>query len=245
MIRTFKVLSLLLSYPTEALQEAAPEFRAAVESEGLVPAKRRTPLFALIDEIAGRDLYDLQERYILLFDRTRSLSLHLFEHVHGESRDRGQAMVDLMALYESHGLHIDAKELPDYLPLFLEFLATRPLAEAQSLLAQPLHVVTALRERLQKRKSAYAAVFRTLEGLADGKAETELLAALRGQPEDDPNDLEALDRIWEDEAVTFGPGDAAKGMTAPGGGCPATRATLARMDPPRAATNAEKGTSHG
>jgi len=73
MIRTFKVLSLLLSYPTEALQEAAPEFRAAVESEGLVPAKRRTPLFALIDEIAGRDLYDLQERYILLFDRTRSL----------------------------------------------------------------------------------------------------------------------------------------------------------------------------
>ena len=69
------------------------------------------------------DLYDLQERYVLLFDRTRSLSLHLFEHVHGESRDRGQAMVDLKALYERHGLHMSSSELPDHLPLFLEFLS--------------------------------------------------------------------------------------------------------------------------
>ncbi|MEJ2459788.1 MAG: hypothetical protein P8Y58_17260 [Novosphingobium sp.] len=50
---------------------------------------------ALIDDLVTRDLYDAQERYVLLFDRTRKLSLHLFEHVHGESRDRGQAMVDL------------------------------------------------------------------------------------------------------------------------------------------------------
>jgi nitrate reductase delta subunit len=253
MIRTFKIFSLLLSYPTEVVRVAAPEFRGVLESEGLVPARFRPPLYALIEELETGDLYDLQERYILLFDRTRSLSLHLFEHVHGESRDRGQAMVDLMALYESHGLHIDARELPDYLPLFLEFLATRPLAEAQSLLGQPLHVVTALGERLRRRKSAYAAVFRALEALADGKAEPESLAALLDEPEDDPNDLEALDKIWEEEAVTFGPGDAASGMngatnggmTAPGGGCPAARASLARMDPPPARPTAEKGTSHG
>jgi len=245
MIRTFKVLSLLLSYPTEAIREAAPEFRGVIESEALVPVRFRAPLFALIDEIAERDLYDLQERYVLLFDRTRSLSLHLFEHVHGESRDRGQAMVDLMALYESHGLAIGAKELPDYLPLFLEFLATCQMLEARSLLAQPLHVVTALRERLQKRKSVYTAAFRALEVLADGKAEAEPLAALLNEPEDDPNDLEALDRIWEEEVVTFGPGNNAAGMIAPGGACPATRATLARMDQPRVQTNAEKGTSHG
>jgi nitrate reductase molybdenum cofactor assembly chaperone NarJ/NarW len=245
MIRTFKVLSLLMSYPTEAIQEAAPEFRGVVESEALVPVRVRGPLFALIDELAERDLYDLQERYVLLFDRTRSLSLHLFEHVHGESRDRGQAMVDLMALYESHGLVIGAKELPDYLPLFLEFLATCRMLEARSLLAQPLHVVAALRERLQKRKSVYTAAFRALEVLADGKAEAEPLAALLSEPEDDPNDLEALDRVWEEEVVTFGPANSAAGMVAPGGSCPATRATLARMDQPRAQTNAEKGTSHG
>ena len=166
MIRTFKVLSLLLSYPTEEIRAAASGFHDVIESEGLVPARFRKGLHDVIDEVAARDLYDLQERYILLFDRTRSLSLHLFEHVHGESRDRGQAMVDLMALYESHGLYIGAKELPDYLPLFLEFLATQPLPEARSLLAQPLHVVTALGERLRKRKSVYAAVFRALEALA-------------------------------------------------------------------------------
>jgi nitrate reductase delta subunit len=253
MIRTFKVLSLLLSYPTEAIQEAAPECHGVIEAEGLVPPRFRPPLYALIDELGQGDLYDLQERYILLFDRTRSLSLHLFEHVHGESRDRGQAMVDLMALYESHGLVIDARELPDYLPLFLEFLATRPMAEARSLLAQPLHVVTALGERLRRRKSVYAAVFRALEAVADGKAESESLAALLDEPEDDPNDLEALDKIWEEEAVTFGPGDAASGtaggmtagMIAPGGGCPAARASLARMDQPLAQPTAEKGTSHG
>ena len=80
----------------------------------------------LLDELATGDLYDLQERYVLLFDRTRSLSLHLFEHVHGESRDRGQAMVDLKALYERHGLLMSSSELPDHLPLFLEFLSDHP-----------------------------------------------------------------------------------------------------------------------
>ena len=122
MIRTFKILSLLLSYPTEEFQAAASELTAVLDQEALLPARMRPRLAALIDELATRDLYDLQERYIHLFDRTRSLSLHLFEHVHGESRDRGQAMIDLMELYEKAGLQIDAKELPDYLPLFLEFL---------------------------------------------------------------------------------------------------------------------------
>jgi nitrate reductase delta subunit len=227
MTRTFKVLSLLLAYPTEEMRTAAPELTSALDEEGLLPARLRRSVAVLIDELATRDLYDLQERYGLLFDRTRSLSLHLFEHIHGESRDRGQAMLDLMALYESHGLAIEAKELPDYLPLFLEFLSTRPLGEARTLLAQPLHILAALRQRLGKRRSAYDAVFRALEHIAEGKPEAEALAALLGEPEDDPNDLEALDRSWEDAPVTFGP---TAGAAAPGGGCPAARASLARMD---------------
>ena len=133
MIRTFKVLSLLLTYPTAELKAAAPELAAALDAEALLPERLRARLAALIGEIAARDLYDLQERYVLLFDRTRSLSLHLFEHVHGEGRDRGQAMVDLIELYERGGLRLEAKELPDYLPLFLEFLSTRPFGEAQDL----------------------------------------------------------------------------------------------------------------
>jgi nitrate reductase delta subunit len=128
MRRTLKVLSALLSYPSAELQAAVPEMRAAVNAERALPQRNRDRLGRLLEEIATGDLYDLQERYVLLFDRTRSLSLHLFEHVHGESRDRGQAMVDLKALYERHGLYMSSSELPDHLPLFLEFLSAIPAA---------------------------------------------------------------------------------------------------------------------
>ncbi len=137
MSKTFKALSALLSYPDEDLQKAAPELRAAIDADGLLPRENRRVLDPLIEDIAAGDLYDLQERYVELFDRTRSLSLHLFEHVYGESRDRGQAMIELKALYERNGLYLSASELPDYLPVFLEFLSVRPLAEARAQLSQP------------------------------------------------------------------------------------------------------------
>ena len=107
-----------------------------LDAEKLVPAASRGAVDVLIEEIAIGEVYDLQERYGLLFDRSKTLALHLFEHVHGESRDRGQAMVDLKAMYENAGLVIAANELPDYVPLFLEFLSTQPLAEARELLGQ-------------------------------------------------------------------------------------------------------------
>ena len=99
-MKTLKVLSVLLSYPTEELVAAAAELHEALDREAVLDSLARTGVHALIDEIAGGDIFELQERYIFLFDRTRSLSLHLFEHVHGESRDRGQAMVELIKAYE-------------------------------------------------------------------------------------------------------------------------------------------------
>ena len=152
MRKTLKVLSALLSYPTAELQAAVPEMRAALDAEARLPQKNRDRLDRLLEEIAAGDLYDLQERYVLLFDRTRSLSLHLFEHVHGESRDRGQAMVDLKALYERHGLFMSSSELPDHLPLFLEFLSQIPEAEARGLIEETAHILEAIRQRLKKRK---------------------------------------------------------------------------------------------
>jgi len=207
--RTFKVLSALLSYPTAELQQAAGELSAALDAERLVTGRVRGHLQKLIDEIAQGDLYDLQERYTLLFDRTRSLSLHLFEHVHGESRDRGQAMIDLKAMYATNGLEIGASELPDFLPLFLEYLSTRPAAEACATLGQPAHILAALAERLRKRDSSYEAAFRALTALAAAKPKAEDLAALMQAPDPDPLDLAALDAAWEDEPVTFGPGASA------------------------------------
>jgi len=201
---TLKVISLLLSYPSEELQAAAPELKAALAGDPAIGERERKLLGKLADDIAGLDLYEAQERYVYLFDRTRSLSLHLFEHVHGESRDRGQAMVDLKTMYEDAGFDIDARELPDYLPLFLEFLSTRPEAEADDLLAQTAHIAAALKERLKKRDSVYVNAFGVLEALGQGRPDAALLRELLETPEDDPDDLEALDRVWEEEAVTFG-----------------------------------------
>jgi nitrate reductase delta subunit len=238
MAKTFKVLSALLSYPTAELQAAAPEFADVLASEALMPEPIRQALDPLIAEIAGDDLFELQERYVLLFDRTRTLSLHLFEHIHGESRDRGQAMVDLAELYHNNGLAISARELPDYLPLFLEFLSTQSEAEARELLGQPLHIISALATRLMRRDSVYAAALRALEAISRGKPEAAALQELLDEAEDDPNDLAALDAIWEEEAVTFGPG-------APDDdNCPNVSQMLARMgadpEPPDPATQPQK-----
>ena len=205
MTKTLKVLSALLSYPDDALVAAAPELRQALDEESLLPRETRPLLDAFIQELATGDVYDLQERYVELFDRTRSLSLHLFEHVHGESRDRGQAMIDLKNLYEENGLKLSTTELPDFLPAFLEFLSRRPLPEACQTLGDTAHILNALSERLHKRGAPYEAVFRALEALS-GPASDEARAEL--VPEDacaDPNDFAALDKEWEEEAVSFGP----------------------------------------
>jgi nitrate reductase molybdenum cofactor assembly chaperone NarJ/NarW len=167
--------------------------------------RHRAAIVDLIDDLAGRDIFDAEERYILLFDRTRSLSLHLFEHVHGESRDRGQAMVDLLKLYEDSDYTPTNSELPDFLPLFLEYASTRAPNDAIELIGQPAHVLAALSERLTKRQSPYAAVFVALVGLSKAKLDTAALAALRAEPDPEPDDLEALDAAWEEEEVRFGP----------------------------------------
>lgn len=204
-MKTLKVLSLLLTYPTPELLQASEELKAILYKEAVLPAPHIASVAALIDDMAARDPYDAQERYILLFDRTRSLSLHLFEHVHGESRDRGQAMVDLIKVYEDAGYSPTASELPDFLPLFLEFASTREPPEAIDLIGQPASVLAALRERLAKRQSPYAAVFGSLLALSRAKLDEAQLEALRAEPDPEPDDLEALDAQWEEEEVSFGP----------------------------------------
>jgi len=206
MTRAFKAFSALLSYPTAELQQACGEISEVIERQTAIPFSVRNQLHKLLTEIATGDIYDLQERYVLLFDRTRSLSLHLFEHVHGESRDRGQAMIDLKAQYEKAGLFMGTAELPDFLPLFLEYLSILPAAEAYDMLGQPAHILAAMAERLRKRGSLYEAVFRALVALAAAKPKEAEVSALLALPDPDASDLAALDAAWEDEQVTFGPG---------------------------------------
>ena len=160
----------------------------------------------------------------MLFDRSRSLSLNLFEHVHGESRDRGGAMVSLIETYRAAGVEPATTELPDHLPVLLEFLSTRPGAEAQDILADAAHILDALGTRLERRESGYACVLNALSQLAGTQPDAEALAGMLAQPDDDPTDLAALDAAWEETEVTFGPD--------PNAGCPLVRDMLAAMDTP-------------
>ena len=219
-MKTYRALAALLQYPTAELVEAAGEIAALVKEEGRL--SRRAA--AAIDRLAARltlgDLLTVQEDYVGLFDRSRSLSLHLFEHIHGESRDRGQAMVNLAAHYESLGYRIDGNELPDYLPLFLEFLSLTEPGEASGLLSDVAHIVAAIRIRLERRGSDYAGVFQALEELAARKPDRAAVASLLEN--DKPPEAEAaeLDKEWEEAPAFSGAGD---------GDCPAARDTLNRM----------------
>ncbi len=222
--RTFKALSLVLSYPTRELQHAMPEIGGVLVSDTRLTSAARRALRPLVEELGGHDIYDLQETYVALFDRSRTLSLNLFEHVHGESRDRGGAMVSLVEMYRDAGFEPATSELPDHLPVLLEFLSTRPFAEAQETLADAAHILEALNARLCRRESPYGAVFAALLQLSGAQADEKAVAELLEEPDSDPEDLEALDKIWEESEVRFGPD--------PNAGCPATRDMLARMDTP-------------
>jgi nitrate reductase delta subunit len=199
-MKTYLALSALLSHPEPELLEALPEIGAALEAEALLPRAARREVGALIGELASGELYDLQERYVSLFDRSRALSLHLFEHVHGESRDRGQAMVDLLATYAKRGVRVADGELPDYLPAFLEFLSLASPHEAKDLLAETADILRGVGDRLAERGSRYSAVFGALLAVAGEPGLAKKLAEGSVPAED----LAVLDREWKDPEVTFG-----------------------------------------
>lgn len=206
-MKTYQVLGALLGYPDAALIEALPELAEAIETEALLPRGERARLLAFMRELQSADLLELQERYVGLFDRSKAVSLHLFEHVHGESRDRGQAMVDLQRLYASKGLLLVGDELPDYLPAFLEYLSQCEPGEARDLLKEAGHVLAAVHHRLGRRSSPYATVFGALLALA---GEEPLGDGARDEAPDESSP-EALDAAWAEEPVTFGPGTPSAG----------------------------------
>jgi nitrate reductase delta subunit len=208
---TFRALAALLAYPDDGLVAALPEIRAVVEAEPRLGKKEKAALGALVDEIGAGDPLDAQERYVEMFYRGRSTSLHLFEHVHGDSRDRGTAMLDLKGIYERAGLALTANELPDYLPAVLEFLSTQPPATAEEMLGDCAHILRALGETLQERASPYAAVFAALLAMVrqPGLAAVKERAPARKE--------RSIDEEWVEEPVIFGPAGApgACGSTPP------------------------------
>jgi len=165
-MKTFKVLSLLLMYPESDWLSALPEMHAVLMEEAGVNGKAADRLAPLFDLLHESKLIALQENYVATFDRNPSHSLHLFEHIHGESRDRGSAMVDLLQEYWKHDFDASAAELPDYVPLFLEFLSLLPEEEALELLGDAVHVLATVGRKLDANGSPYATAFQVLEALS-------------------------------------------------------------------------------
>ncbi len=229
-MQTIKILAALMHYPEQAIQAAAPELRALVAADPQLREAERRDLTAFVTRIAESDLLDLQSEYVATFDRGRKLSLHLFEHVHGESRDRGQAMVDLLAQYRAIGLELAVKELPDYLPLFLEYCSLLPQDQGREQLGEIGHLLELLHARLQGRDSPYAALFPPLLHLA-GVQETSDAVRKRVAAEGRDDTPQALDRAWGETPITFGTDTEHCASASPTHGS----ATVQWVNPPRAA----------
>ena len=200
---TLRALALLLSYPDERVRALVPKLVAAVNDEAALPAPRRAEIQALGADLLRAEPMEVESRYVELFDRGRSTSLHLFEHVHGDSRDRGPAMVDLLKTYETAGLRLDGRELPDHLCVVLEFASTQPAKIAKAFLGEMAHILQAIFSALRQRDSAYATLLAAVLELAGQKVEAVPVA-----PE------ESLDDAWA-EPMAFD-GCSQRGQAAPG-----------------------------
>lgn len=200
---SLRALARLLAYPDAQLRSELAPLIAAIDEEAVVPAARRAELRALAADLVRRDPLEVEARYVETFDRGRATSLHLFEHVHGDSRDRGPAMIDLVQTYEKAGLYLGPEELPDHLGVVLEFASTQPPALAKAFLGEMAHILNAIFSALLKRESPYAAVVAAVLELAGQKAQAVPFKA-----------DEALDEAWaEPEAFD---GCATRGQNRPG-----------------------------
>ena len=202
--RSLKAIALLLDYPNQDLLDHLDELAQVTATEPQINALKGDGLAALYAYLRSGDLYLLEENYVALFDRGRGTSLYLFEHVHGESRDRGQAMVDLLTMYGESGFNLEAGELPDYLPTFLEYLAQLPAAQALHLLKEVTHLVRNIGENLAKRGSHYYLLCSALLVLAEESPLDVDFVAMDFSTEQE--DYDKLDKAWAEEPVTFGGG---------------------------------------
>ena len=192
-MRTFHALGILLMYPTEALCEGLRELRNVLRGEEMLTVAELETLVPVFSYLETTPLLDLQEAYVNLFDRSPALSLHLFEHVYGENRDRGQALAELADLYAASEMVVGGGETPDYLPAFLEFMALTPEKEARRLLGEIGHIIQLMHNRLAQRQSPYAAVFKVVCGLCEPVPE-----AFRVEEADkvNPDKAPDLDASW-------------------------------------------------
>lgn len=199
---TFRVLSALLRYPVPEIKAATMEAERILRSEGLLSQPQLEAVYGFLAYLRETPQLELEAGYVEAFDQGRSTSLYLFEHIHAESRERGQAMVKLLMRYRAHGLELTERELPDYLPLFLEFLSTRVPAEARKHLAEVADIIELLGQRLRRRDAPYASLLEAVASLSATATDGASTASLVVDEERDDTPA-ALDAAWEEAPVTF------------------------------------------
>lgn len=200
---SLRALAHLLTYPDAELRSHLIELQQVLHDERALGKLRLAELDALVDTLLTSDTLDSEAIYVDLFDRGRSTSLHLFEHVHGDSRDRGTALVDLGKTYADAGLDLAPGELPDYLPAVLEYVSTQPTRQARAFLSEIAHILNAVHAALQQRRSHYVAVLAALLELAGEKVKTVEIPA---EPD--------IDEAWQ-EPLAFD-GCSTRGQARPG-----------------------------
>lgn len=230
-MRTLKVLGFLMAYPSIQTVEVLSECREILKNEKWLEDEHIASINKLMTWLENTDLLDVQEEYVALFDRTPSLCLHLFEHIHGDSRERGQALVDLSEVYKDAGLLINTEEMPDYLPLFLEYLSVIDQEEARSNLGEIINVVGTIGGRLKNRKSEYAVLFDALINAAATKPDAETLKKALEKSSGAPFTFEEMDKEWEEQQA-FENSEQTTGQAGTSDGCPQAEEMLARMNMP-------------
>jgi len=199
MLKTYRILSLLLTYPNEEIYNFLPQVNSSLREENLMNSDSITGIDSFINFFNQKPLAFWQEHYVQLFDYSRSASLYLFEHVHGDSKDRGQAMVDLIDLYTENGLHINQPELPDYLPVFLEFLALQTQSQAVDYLSEIIDIVGFIHRKLEEKDNPYKYLLSAAIQLSKRKpTEARIDKMFSQMPEI------SIDEAYEEAPVTFG-----------------------------------------
>ena len=225
-MQAIKALGALLLYPQEGMIEALDEIQQVIEGEPLLGPEQILALSRFIAEMRNQGLLDLQEKYVELFDTAPARALHLFQHLYGDSSERGQAMVDMIEQYRAHGYQPMSSELPDYLPMFCEFAAQFPEPEARVLLGRALPVLEVLERRLEDAGSAYRAVFSALITLAESDEETAAIAQLLNTRTQADTDEPTIDEAWNEPSVTFSVPSAHLNNAQGGAGMPITPESL-------------------
>lgn len=155
-MKLYKILSVLLDYPERDLIESLPEIKALLNEDPDVEESERSILQAFLSRVEGKSLLDLQQEYVSTFDMSAEHSLHLTHHLFGDDKNRGPALIDLGELYKDYGVEVTTNELPDYLPLVLEFAAYLDGNEATVFLSDAKKVFSVLLDNLKKAESPYA-----------------------------------------------------------------------------------------